>query len=178
MNPYVQPKIRPTTSDDAAEVVALFDDAVVWMNANGNTQQWGSQPWSQIPARVEKITGWCAEGHGGWVSVLPDGRIGGFLVVGDAHPYVPAATGPELYIMALIASRSPEARGHGRRLLQHADELAANEGIEELRVDCWAGGGGSLVRFYESAGYVKASTFKVKEWPGQILTRSLADAVA
>lgn len=175
VKPLVQPIIRPTAFEDATQVVALFDEAIVWMNENGNTEQWGTEPWSKKPDTVEKITNWCAQGNGGWVALLPDGTVGGFLVVGDAHPYVPAATEPELYIVALIAARRPETRGFGHRLLRHADELAAKRGISELRVDCWAGGGGKLVRFYESAGYSKHSTFEVRGWPGQILTRSLRD---
>ena len=175
VNSNAQPVLRPTTIDDAPEVVSLFDQAIVWMNENGNTQQWGTQPWSEKPDTVKKITNWCAEGNGGLVAMTSSGAIGGYLVVGDAHPYVPAAKSPELYIVALIASRRPEARGFGRRLLQHADDLAREQGITELRVDCWAGAGGKLVRFYESAGYVKDSTFDVKGWPGQILTRSLHD---
>ena len=45
-----------------------------------------------------------------------------------------------------------------------------------MRVTCIApklngGGQGDLVRFYESAGYRRTETIKVKEWPGQILER-------
>lgn len=173
----VEPPVRRATAADAREVVALFDDAVAWMNARGNTEQWGTVPWSQIPTRVRTLEEWCARDDGPWVALLPDGRIGGFLVVGDAHPYVPPATGPELYIVALISSREPAARGFGRRLLRHADELAARAGIVDLRVDCYAGGDGRLVRFYESAGYTADAPFRVKEWPGQLLRRRLEQSV-
>jgi hypothetical protein len=38
-----------------------------------------------------------------------------------------------------------------------------------MRVDCYAGGTGDLVRYYERNGFVRTETFTVKEWPGQVL---------
>jgi hypothetical protein len=40
-----------------------------------------------------------------------------------------------------------------------------------LRVDCFAGNDGALVRFYERCGYTKTETFTVGKWPGQVLER-------
>ncbi|MFD5215262.1 GNAT family N-acetyltransferase [Microbacterium sp. NPDC058345] len=167
--------IRRADLDDVTVVLSLFDGAVAWMNAHGNTEQWGTARWSDVPERREMVERWC-RAPGSWVALTPAGRVGGFLVVGSAHAYVPPSSrpGPELYVEALVASRAENERGYGRRLLAHADELAARAGIRELRVDCFAGRGGDLVRFYESAGYVKDVTFRVKEWPGQVLTRTLA----
>lgn len=44
----------------------------------------------------------------------------------------------------------------------------------EPRLDCFGGGTGALVRYYESCGYQRAGSFDDGGWPGQILTRSLA----
>jgi len=52
-----------------------------------------------------------------------------------------------------------------------ADDETKRLGVPLLRVDCYGGGQGDLVRFYESAGYRRTETIKVKEWPGQILER-------
>ena len=46
-------------------------------------------------------------------------------------------------------------------------------GVQRLRVDCYGGGTGALVRFYESCGYERLSTFDVDGWPGQLLGRNL-----
>jgi hypothetical protein len=38
-------------------------------------------------------------------------------------------------------------------------------------VDCYAGGDGALVRWYESAGFTRTQAFEVRGWPGQLLER-------
>jgi GNAT superfamily N-acetyltransferase len=98
----------------------------------------------------------------------------GFLVVGEATPYAPPATEPELYVVGLVGSRDPRARGAGRTLLGFAEVVARELGVGLMRVDCYAGGEGALVRFYESAGFTPTVPFEVKGWPGQVLERRLS----
>ena len=86
---------------------------------------------------------------------------------------VPAPTGPELYVRVLVASRDVRVRGIGRRLMAFADEQARAAGVDHLRVDCYAGGSGDLVRFYESCGYTRIAPFNVDGWPGMLLGRTL-----
>ena len=166
-------ELRRAAPKDLDAVLALFDDAVAWLVANGNTGQWGTEPFSQIPARVEKMQSWLAE-DGAWVAERDGLGLCGAIILGEAHDFVPAATGEELYVRVLIGSRRPEGKGVGRFLLGFADDEANRLGVPLLRVDCYGGGQGDLVRFYESAGYERTETFKVKEWPGQILERRLA----
>src|SRR3954465_5205598 len=40
-------EIRPGTPDDEGALLALFDEAVAWMVARGQTGQWGDRPFSQ-----------------------------------------------------------------------------------------------------------------------------------
>lgn len=40
-----------------------------------------------------------------------------------------------------------------------------------LRVDCFAGGEGRLVEYYEARGFTPTETFVVGDWPGQVLER-------
>ncbi|GAA2396714.1 hypothetical protein [Dactylosporangium salmoneum] len=47
-----------------------------------------------------------------------------------------------------------------------------------LRVDCYAGGDGALVRWYERQGFTATEAFTVTrddgtEWPGQVLAQPL-----
>lgn len=72
----------------------------------------------------------------------------------------------------LIASHDPPVRGIGRRLMRFADEQTRAAGLNYVRVDCYGGGDGSLVRFYESCGYTRLS-FDVEGWPGPLLERHL-----
>lgn len=162
---------RVAGPDDAPVVLRLLDEAVVWLNSIGVTEQWGTRPWSGDPKRVAAVSGWVASGT--TVIASAHGLTAGAMRVGEATEYAPPATEPELYVVALVGGRDPSARGAGRALLGLADEVARELGVGLLRVDCYAGGDQSLVRFYESAGFTRADPFEVKGWPGQVLERRL-----
>jgi GNAT superfamily N-acetyltransferase len=168
-------RLRRGGADDAAALLALFDDAVAWMVARGQTGQWGSEPVSQQPARVEKVRGWAA-GGGLWLA-LPDDGDGdepiGAIVVGDAHDYVPPADRRELYVQVLVTAAAWRGRGVGARLIEHARELAGAAGVAQLRVDCWDGVP-ELPAQYERLGFERSGAFDVGGWPGAILTMALA----
>jgi hypothetical protein len=57
--------------------------------------------------------------------------------------------------------------------LATADEEARASGRSLVRVDCFAGNNGALVRFYESCGFVATDAFTVGDWPGRVLERRL-----
>lgn len=163
---------RRAGSGDLEAVLGLFDDAVAWFVSNGNTQQWGAEPWSGQARRVAQVREALAL-PGAWVAELPGVGVVGLLVLGDAVSYVPPTEGAEVYVRILIGSREPRARGVGRALLAFADVEAERAGIERLRVDCYAGGTGALVGFYESCGYERTVGFDIDGWPGQVLERRL-----
>lgn len=172
LNQGTEGVIRRATVVDAPAVLQVFDEVIAWFVGMGNNAQWGAEPWSALPRRVAQVTQACATPDA-WVVEAPGGRIVAALVLGEPMPYVPAATQPEVYVRLLIAARDTRARGLGRRLLAFADERARAEGVRYLRVDCYAGGTGALVRFYESCGYERLSTFDLDGWPGQLLGRHL-----
>ena len=165
-------QIRTGSPGDAPLVLEMFDAAVRWLVARGLTEQWGTEPFSSDPKRVAAAAGWAS---GGGLRICETaGRPVAAMVLGDAPPYVPQATEPEVYVVALVTSRTPEARGAGRALLDTAEHEARAQGVRLLRVDCFAGNDGALVRLYESAGYEPVAPFLVGEWPGQLLRRRLA----
>ncbi|VWC00323.1 acetyltransferase [Burkholderia lata] len=164
--------IRRASALDAPAVLGIFDDVIAWFVTIGNEGQWGREPWSTQPRRIALVTEACALPDA-WVAEDQDGRILGALILGESMPYVPPATEPEIYVRVLVASRDVRARGVGRRLMAFADERARAAGVGRLRVDCYGGGTGALVRFYESCGYRRISTFDVDGWPGQLLGRSV-----
>lgn len=164
--------IRRASAADAPAVLQVFDEVIAWFVDKGNDAQWGTEPWSASPRRVVQVTDACAM-PGAWVVEAPEGRILAALVLGESMPYVPAASGPEMYVRLLIAARDKRARGLGRHLLAFADDRARSAGIKRLRVDCYAGGTGELVRFYQSCGYDRLSRFELEGWPGQLLGRDL-----
>ncbi|GAA3491583.1 MULTISPECIES: GNAT family N-acetyltransferase [Streptomyces] len=162
-------RIRPGGIDDAPAVLDLLDGAVAWMNARGNTQQWGTTPYSQKPGGVQRIEGYMTEQEA-YVAET-DGELAGAVVLatGPGHETIPRVTEPERYVRLLITDRQRTGQGVGSVLLAHAVELTRKAEVDLLRVDCWAGGGGELVAYYERNGFVRTDPFMVGEWPGQVL---------
>jgi GNAT superfamily N-acetyltransferase len=160
----IEPRVdlRVATADDTAAVVALYDEAVDWLAARGRSDQWGTTPFSARPEVVAMIQA-RAESGDMWLAHIGD-RILGAIVLGDKAPHYidPADHWPEIYITGFITSRAPDARTAGQRLLQHAKDSAYREGISLLRLDCYAGGDGALVAYYESAGFEQVARFSVE----------------
>ena len=166
--------IRVGSLADTSLVLGLFDDAVRWMIDRDLTAQWGSQPFSTEPRRTTAVIRWITDGD--LLIAEHDGRPVAAIVLGDAPGYAPAAAGPELYVVALVAARTPRSRGAGRALLVEAEHVAAERGLPMLRLDCFAGNDGALVRYYQDAGFSATEQFSVGEWPGQVLQRKVAGA--
>jgi GNAT superfamily N-acetyltransferase len=167
--------IRPGGRSDVPAVLMLLDRATEWLVANGRTDPWGTEPHSTNQRRIQQVTGF-VDGGGLWIAEL-DGQPVGALSVGAAMPYVPAVDEPELYVQLLVTERTHAGRGIGIALLDHARSLARERGVSLLRVDCFAGGDGALVRYYEQQGFTRAEPFTVPvgdaRWPGQVLVQHL-----
>lgn len=186
--------LRPGTVEDVPALLRLMDIATQWLVKRGQTEQWGDGTvrHADNPARIKRAKEF-AESGDTWVAVdttsptykaadaseaedhdLPimNGVVGG-LTVGGPNPYVQPATEPELYVLFLITDRASSGKGIGTLLLDKARELAGKAGVSLLRLDCYAGGSGGLVRYYESQGFERGETFEVKGWPGQILVQRL-----
>ncbi|MFF5205085.1 GNAT family N-acetyltransferase [Streptosporangium sp. NPDC000396] len=168
--------IRNGDLNDVPAVLRMFDSAVEWLTAQGRTGQWGSEPFSASPARVEKVASWASSG-GMRIAEL-DGEPAGCMVVGVPVDYVTPASEPELYIQGLVIDQRFHGRGVGSALLERAPAEAAEQGISLIRVDCYAGDDGRLVKYYESQGFTRTETFTVKEWPGQVLEMRLPAGTA
>lgn len=162
--------IRPGDEADGPAVVALFDEAVAWLVARGQTGQWGSTPFSERPGVRERVHGFRV--GGGLHIAEHDSEPVGILVVGPAPAYAPPAPVAELYIILLLSSRRLTGHGIGGALINRAIELGYDRGAEVLRVDCWAHAPG-LVRWYEKQGFARSSRFELNGWQGQIFTMPL-----
>jgi GNAT superfamily N-acetyltransferase len=167
--------IRPGTAADIPAVLGLLDRAVEWLVARGRAGQWGTEPASANPRRREQARAWLDSG-GLYVAEIGGSAVGA-LVVGAAAEYVPRAAEPELYVNLLVTDRRRAGSGIGTLLLDHARALARRAGVSLLRVDCYAGADGALVRYYESRGFVATDRFTVDlpsgPWPGQVLEQRL-----
>ncbi|MFC6984153.1 GNAT family N-acetyltransferase [Streptomyces cirratus] len=165
-------RIRPGGPADAPAILDMLDCAVLWMNARGNTEQWGTVPYSQRPGGAERVERYTTEN-------LPfvaewDGVPAGALVLDSGpSPQLPIAPAgePERYVRLLVSDRRCAGLGIGSALLERAAEETRRAGAGLLRVDCWAGGGGELVAYYERNGFTPTGRFRSGTWPGRVLAR-------
>ena len=167
-------RIRPGSPADAPAVLAMLDSPVAWMNYRGNTEQWGTTPYSQKPGGPARVERYLTE-NAPYIAEL-DGTPAGTLVLDSGPspqmPIAPAAE-TERYVRLLVSDRRYAGLGVGAALLAHAAEETRRAGAELLRVDCWAGGGGELVAFYERNGFAPTDRFLSGTWPGQVLARRI-----
>ncbi len=164
MNDFI---IRPGGSGDFETLLGMFDEAVAWLVERGSEGQWGTEPWSTIPQRVERVRG-MADEPGLYIGEV-GGEPAGAIILGDPLAYVPAITEPEIYLRLLITSRRFAGHRVGSRLIEFALAEARERGIGLVRVDCWAGGDGDLQRYYESQGFKPTERFDVNNgWIGQV----------
>ncbi|KAA8645630.1 hypothetical protein EYZ11_003485 [Aspergillus tanneri] len=189
------------TVTDVSVILHLLDKAVEWLVSQDRVGQWGTTPFSEKSRNHERVTEFATSGLGVWlaIKVLDDtamktvdedpeqpstalyfstdlgvqGIVVGALAVGDKTPYVPAVSEPEAYVKLLVTDRKYIGGGIGRRLLDHARALTREAGVSLMRVDCYGGGDGKLVKYYESQGFKRSVTMDVEGWPCQVLEMRL-----
>jgi len=159
--------IRSGEPGDVEILLGFFDDAVAWLVERGSAGQWGTEPWSRVPRRVEVVGGMAAE-PGLRIAEIGGEAAGALLVAEECPPHVPKVDERELYIRLLITSRKFAGRRVGGRLIEYALDEARSRGIDLVRVDCWAGGDGELQRYYEGQGFTPTVRFNVDSWIGQV----------
>jgi GNAT superfamily N-acetyltransferase len=152
-------RLRQGGPADLPAVLETFDATVEWLVARGSAAQWGDRPWSQDPKRVARVEQLVAEGL--WVAEVGGGTAGFLTATERAPGYAPRVREHELYVHLLLVARGYAGRDVGGRLLSFARGLARERGIGLVRVDCWAGGDGALVRYYEGQGFTPAERVPV-----------------
>lgn len=186
------------TVDAVPAVLHLLDTAVKWLVSHDRIGQWGAAPFSENPRRAEQLREFATTGLGLWLAIKvagdapmlgqntlsnadpqtingeAPGVIIGALAIGERMPYVTPVSEPELYVRLLVTDRQWAGNEIGKRLLEHARELANRAGVSLLRVDCYAGGDGKLVQYYESQGFKRFESLNLEgHWPCQVLAQRL-----
>jgi GNAT superfamily N-acetyltransferase len=158
-------ELRQGGPADTDALLGLFDEAVRWLVARGQPEQWGSVPWSES----ERHRAFVADlaGHERFVVAEEDGEVVGASVVGEPMPYAPAPTEPEHYLRLLITSRRHRGRDIGGLLVDRAVADARAAGVLVLRVDCYAAPG--LIAWYEAHGFTGVQTVPVGDVEVRIL---------
>jgi GNAT superfamily N-acetyltransferase len=161
--------IREGHQRDAAALFFMWDRAIAWLVARGQTMQWGSHPASEQPRCRELVQQWVTS-PGLRIAEI-DGQPVGASVIARTHPaHVPPIERDETYLLFLISDRVHAGTGIGTQLVRNAADEARADGSEVLRVDCWAGAP-SLTAWYERQGFVRSATFTVDVrggWHGQV----------
>lgn len=173
MNDTTHPvRIRPGGPADAPATLGMLDAAVAWMNDRGNTEQWGTTPYSRKDGGAARVDRYLTE-NAPFVAELDGTPVGTLVLDSGPSPQMPVAPAeePELYVRLLVSDRRYAGLGVGAALLAHAVEEARRTGVHLLRVDCWAGGGGELVAYYQRNGFTPTDRFLAGSWPGQVLAR-------
>lgn len=165
-------RIRAGCPADAPAILGMLDAAVAWMNERGNTEQWGTIPYSRRPDGVARVERYTTE-NTPYIAELDGTPVGALVLDSGPSPQMPIAPAgePERYVRLLVSDRRHAGRGIGAALLAHAAEETRRADVRLLRVDCWAGGGGDLVAFYERNGFIPTDRFLSGTWPGQVLAR-------
>lgn len=168
-------RIRPGTPEDFDAVLALGDEAVAWMNARGNTEQWGTKPWTG-DEKHEQMVYYALLGDGVHVMESKEGDVVGVLMATDQRSeHAPVVDERELYINLLLTSRQRSGQGIGAALMERAKAVAGEQGIDLIRLECWAGENGSLVRVYEGYGFQRVQEVFTEDWPGMLLAMRLSE---
>jgi GNAT superfamily N-acetyltransferase len=168
-------RIREGGPDDIPAILGMLDSSVEWLVSQGRTGQWGTRPLSESPKTVESVARYVDEGD---VFIAEVGGVpAATLTLTDAAgaylSHLPPPGEPERYIHWLASDRRFKGHGVGSALLAHAVEETRRAGVSLLRVDCYAGDDGKLVRYYESNGFTRTEAYTAGDgkWPGQVLAR-------
>ncbi|MFE5816695.1 GNAT family N-acetyltransferase [Streptomyces sp. NPDC056479] len=166
--------IREGGPDDLPAILGMLDSCVEWLVGQGRPGQWGTKPLSENPRVAESVTRDMDEGTAFIAEV--DGVPAATLTLTDAPgaplSHLPPPGEPERYIHWLASDRRFKGVGVGSALLAHTVEVTRRAGVSLLRVDCYAGDDGKLVRYYERHGFIRTETYTGKDdWPGQVLAR-------
>lgn len=142
-------RIRAGGPDDIPAILTMLDSSVEWLVSQGRTGQWGTKPLSESPKTVESVARYMDEGDVFIAEV--DGVPAATLTLTDAAgaylSHLPQPGEPERYIHWLASDRRFKGHGVGSALLAHAVEETRRAGVSLLRVDCYAGDDGKLVRY-------------------------------
>lgn len=154
------PLLRQATIEDLPTVFAVLNDAAAWLQENG-IHQW--------PPKFHRH-GWRSERIGsyvdaGWIWIASDARgaVAVITLSPEADPDFahgwPDGPGEAAYIYRMATVRRARGMQIGARLVTWANDRAAQEGHNWLRLDCHRANT-KLHRYYEELGFQRIATIE------------------
>jgi GNAT superfamily N-acetyltransferase len=167
-------EIRRGGARDLPVLLDFLDEAVEWLASRGNAGQWGTEPFSTQPSQRDRVAGVLDDGEL-WIAEVDAEPAGALVVSENRKDFAPPVEEPELYVTLLVVSRRHAGAKIGSRLLDFAREQARARGVALMRVDCYAGGTGDLVRYYTRNGFTPTQTVTLRggTWRGQLFEQRL-----
>ena len=166
-------QIRPAKSGDAAQILAVSDEATLWLVDHGLSDQWGGEAPSSESAFVSRVSSWIRDKQA-MVATDAKGDVHGYLVGGRfPPPYFDStvalrAVQDAYYVYTVVSRMRPASRGVGASLLMWAAGRARTLGVTYLRLDCWADNA-QLRAYYEMLGFGECDAYVDEEWHGVVL---------
>jgi GNAT superfamily N-acetyltransferase len=145
-------RIVPGHPDDLDLMVAIRREVAAWLKSKGS-DQWGAD-WPDTPTMVRGFEEALARGET-WFAVDHDGEPLGVVTVNDRTDpglWTPDEVRTALFVHRMTVRRCAAGRGLGRRLLDHAADLAQRAGRSWIRLDCWTTNT-ALHRYYMEQGF-------------------------
>ncbi|MGW8768689.1 GNAT family N-acetyltransferase [Streptomyces sp. NPDC055815] len=162
--------ITPASPDDITLLMSLRTEAENWLAAQGSDQ------WSDRETGAAAISKWKSAIEEGRTWLIRDEDQDLTLGTVSRGPadmdFWTPADHPEraLYLYKLMVRRDAAGLGIGSLIIDWACRLAALEGREWVRLDCWRTATG-LQRYYESLGFehvrTDAPVHRKSGWLGQ-----------
>src|SRR5258708_35820785 len=151
--------------NDVGVILALLDEAVVWLVRNGLEKQWGTTPFSELPRMRERLVAWIDQGI--LFTARSHDQLVGTLVVSETAPEYVAHLWQSFptsafYLEAFMPARSRAGQGIGQVALQWAAQSAIQANKTTLWLDCWAEDH-PLCASYEHAGFMTQGGYFVCE---------------
>ncbi|MFE7268507.1 GNAT family N-acetyltransferase [Streptomyces sp. NPDC057592] len=147
--------IRPASISDIPQLMTLRTEAEAWL-ANIGTDQWsdaetGTRAMAKWRQTIENGLSWVISTNGKVVGTVSRGAADSDFWRDDDNP----ETG--FYLYKLITARSVAGQGLGSLTLDWACRVAALEGRDWVRIDCWRTNS-ELQRYYETLGFTHVRT--------------------
>lgn len=149
--------IHPASPTDVSTLMELRTEAENWLRAKGSDQ------WSDREIGAQAITKWMNTIHDGRTWLIRDeatDHVVGTVSRGPADmDFWNDEDRPEsaFYLYKLMVRRDTAGSGLGSLVLDWACRIAALEGREWVRIDCWRTATG-LQKYYEGLGFEHVRT--------------------